>query len=258
MRILVLILTLLLAMPAFAQPVETQTRLDDIVSHGVLRVGLPGDYQPFAVLDKATGKYTGLDVEMARRLAASLNVQVQFVATSWATLLPDLAAGKFDVGMGGISITLPRQQAAFFSAPLMRTGKVAIAPCWEMEKFLTLAAIDRPGVRVIVNPGGTNETFDRDNLHQAQIVVYPDNTTIFDALSDGKADLMITDAVEANLQEKQHQRLCAIHPNAPLNFSELGYLLPRDIALKLYVDQWLHGLNGSGEWEALRRQYLGP
>lgn len=253
MRILVLILALLFAIPAWAQ-----TRLDSIVSHGVLRVGMPGDYQPFAVLDKETGTYSGLDVEMAERLAASLNVQLQLVPTSWATLLSDLAADKFDVGMGGISITLPRQQAAFFSAPLLRTGKAAIAPCWEIDKFLTLQAIDKPDVKVIVNPGGTNEKFDRDNLHKAQIIVYPDNTKIFDALADGEADVMITDAVEAKLQEKQHQKLCAIHPNAPLSFSELGYLLPRDIALKLYVDQWLHELTQTGAWETLRGKYLGP
>ena len=52
----------------------------------------------------------------------------------------------------------------------------------------TLADIDRPEVRLIVNPGGT--------------------------------------------------KLCAIHPDAPFDFSEKAVLLPRDVALKAYVDQW--------------------
>ena len=51
---------------------------------------------------------------------------------------------------------------------------------------------------------------------------------------------MLTDAVETRLQAKLHPELCAIHPDAPFDFSELAYLLPRDVALKAFVDQWLH------------------
>ena len=37
-------------------------------------------------------------------------------------------------------------------------------------------------MRVIVNPGGTNEQYVRSNVHHARIVVYPDNRAIFDEL----------------------------------------------------------------------------
>jgi hypothetical protein len=57
---------------------------------------------------------------------------------------------------------------------------------------------------VIVNPGGTNECFDRAHLQKATIVQWSDNATIFDALVEGKADLMITDVVETRVQAKLH------------------------------------------------------
>jgi ABC-type amino acid transport substrate-binding protein len=66
----------------------------------------------------------------------------------------------------------------------------------DIEMAQTLADIDRPGVRIVVNPGGTNAEFDAANIHHAAIVKYPDNNTIFDRVSGNKADAMITDASE--------------------------------------------------------------
>jgi cyclohexadienyl dehydratase len=78
---------------------------------------------------------------------------------------------------------------------------------------------------VIANPGGTNERFDRARLHEAEIVVYPDNLTIFDELAAGRADLMITDASETRFQAKLHPGvLCAIHPDQPFEFRREGLL----------------------------------
>ncbi len=54
----------------------------------------------------------------------------------------------------------------------MRVGKAAIARCADRDRFASLPEIDRPGVKVLVNPGGTNERFDRANLHQAEIVSF--------------------------------------------------------------------------------------
>ena len=234
-----------------------QSRLDEIVARGTLRVGLTGDYWPFSRLDKDTGVYSGIDADMAKSLADALGVKPRIVPTTWAALLPDITAGRFDIGMGGISITLPRQMAALFSQPVMRTGKAAIARCPERDRYVSLAAIDRPGVRVLVNPGGTNERFDRTNLRQAQIVPFPDNTRIFDALANGLGDVTITDAVEAKVQQRLHPALCAIHPDQPFDFGELGYLLPRDMVFKQFVDQWLHIAQENGSQARLMERYLG-
>ena len=166
-----------LAAPALA----AESRLDAVLESRILRVGTTGDYRPFTALDKTTGEYSGFDIDMARSLAQALGVQIKFVPTTWSKLAGDLAAGAFDIAMGGVSVTLDRQKTGFFSAPYLRDGKTPIARCADQEKFQTLAEIDRAGVKVIANPGGTNERFDRARLHAAEIVVYPDNLTIFDA-----------------------------------------------------------------------------
>ena len=159
--------------------------------------------------------------------------------------------------MGGVSVTLYRQKIGFFSAPYLRDGKTPIARCADQEKYETLAEIDRPGVKVIANPGGTNERFDSARLHEAEIVVYPDNLTIFDELASGRADLMITAASETRFQAKLHPGvLCAIHPDQPFDFAEKAYWMPPDPALKAFVDQWLHFMKEDGEFDALYAKWF--
>jgi cyclohexadienyl dehydratase len=235
---------------------EMLNRLDSIVENGVLRVGLTEDYKPFSFAD-ASGKVEGLDVDMGTSLAQSLGVRLEIVKTSWPTLKSDLEANRFDIAMGGITITLDRQKTGLFSNPVFSSGKTPITHCGDEAKYATVAAIDQPGVRVIVNPGGTNERFDRAHLDKAMIVPWSDNATIFDALADGKADLMVTDAVETRVQAKLHPGiLCPVHPDAPFDHSELAYWMPRDPIFAAYVNQWLNLLDLSGEHQAILARWI--
>ncbi len=236
-------------------PSATASRLDDIIARGVLRVGSTGDYRPFSYR-VGTGGFIGLDIALAADLAKSLGVQMQVVPTTWAAMMGDLADDRFDLAMGGVSVSLERQKKAWFSIPYLRDGKTPIARCEDAGKYQSLADIDRPDVRLIVNPGGTNERFARARAPHARLTVHPDNVTIFDRIVAGDADVMVTDAIEARLQQRLHPRLCAIHPDAPFDFSEKAVLLPRDAALKAYVDQWLHQAIETGAFARADEQWL--
>jgi chorismate mutase-like protein len=214
-------------------------RLQKLPVPGVLRVGTTGDYPPFSFRDARTGRYVGSDVEAAERLAARLGLRLALVPTTWQTLLADQAAGRFDLAMGGISITPERAAQAAFSVPYLRDGKTALARCADQWRFQRLAQIDRPEVRLIENPGGTNERFARLRLPQATLRVHPDNVSVFDEILARRADVMITDAVEARLQQQLRPGLCAVHPARPFDPAEKAYLLPRDPAVKGAVDRWL-------------------
>ena len=230
--------------------------LDTIVARKQLRIGLPGDYKPYGVEDAGGGTFSGIDVDLATGLAQSLGAEPIFVKTSWATLLTDFKADRFDMVAGGVSITLARQRIGLFSIPTDLDGKAAIARCADAAKYGSLDLIDKPEVRVVVNPGGTNEAFDRSHLHAAQIRVFPDNRTIFREIAEGRADVMITDGVETRLQQKLNPGLCAIHPDQPYDHSEKGWLLPRDPVFKAYVDQYLHTKQLDGTTAAVEKRWL--
>ena len=228
------------------QNLAKTSSLEEIVHQGVLRVGTTGDYKPFSYIEADTGQNVGIDIDLAESLASALGVMLELVATTWPTLMTDLAANKFDIGMSGITRTLPRQRSAFFSDQYSVGGKTPIARCDGKDQFSSLSKIDQTHVRVIVNPGGTNEKFVRQYIKNAQILTYADNTTIFEQIANKKADVMITDAIEVKVQELVQPQLCATMPGELLTRAEKAFLMPQDIDLKEYVNAWLRGVEQSG------------
>src|SRR5262252_3753393 len=250
MRRVVIFIALTCVPLALASAQTVSSRLDDVVKSGKLRVCTPGDYKPFS-LQRPDGGYEGLDIDLVQASAKALGVEVEMVKTAWPALMKDFIE-KCDVAVGGISVTLDRQKAAFFTAPYMVNGKAPITKCENVSKFQTIADIDKPGVTVIENPGGSNERFARANFKQAKIVIFNDNTTIFDEILKGNADVMISESVETIVQSKLRPGLCAVNPDKPLQYGEMAWLLPRgDVAMKQWVDTWLHLSKAGGEYDRM-------
>jgi cyclohexadienyl dehydratase len=215
---------------------------------GVLRVGTTGDYKPFTFRE-ADGSYRGADITMARQLATELGVKIVFVPTIWGTLNGDFAANKFDIAVGGVTILPAREKIAAFSTATMVDGKRPIVRCADKDKLTTIAAIDRPEVRAVVNPGASNEDFARKNFPHAALTVFPDNVTIFDEIAAGREDVMVTDGIEVDHQALLHPQLCAAAVAAPFTKLEKAYMLPRDPAFVEAVDHWWAGQVASGAWK---------
>ena len=230
--------------------------LAEVLKAGTVRVCSTGDYRPFTYRDPQ-GNWSGLDIEMAHDMATRLGVKLDVVPTTWANLITDLNS-KCDAAMGGISITLNRAKQAVYSAPYLRDGKAAIVRCADASRFQTLDDIDRQGVRVVVNPGGTNADFDKEHLRQAQIVTYPDNNTIFDQLTNNSADVMITDSSEIRWEANQNPQLCGVGLDHPFTFEQKGYLVARQGAdLQQWINQWLNIAQNDGTYAALSQKFLG-
>lgn len=235
---------------ANAQPPAPLAR---IKASGLLRVGLTGDYAPFSV--EQNRELRGADVELAESLAKRLGVAPVFVQTKWGTLVEDLNADHFDVAMGGVSITPAREAVASFSTPYSSGGKTILTRCADARRFASLAAVDRRGVRVVVNPGGTNEQYVRANVHRAKVVVFPDNRKIFDEVRERRADVMITDDVEVELQTHRHKDLCRAYKGT-LTRADKAILMPRDAEFVTRMNAALAESIQDGEPARLLEQHL--
>lgn len=248
--------SLLLGLVAIPQVQAAEvSHLDTVQQKGDLAVCTTGDYKPYTFL-KPDGQYEGIDIELAESLAQSLGVKVQWVPTTWKTLMMDFSAGKCDIAVGGISVTLERQKQAFFSDILDVDGKVPLVRCEDEPKYQSIAQINRPDVRLIEPQGGTNEAFARAYLPDAKLEFH-DNKTIFQQLLDKKADVMITDASEALYQQKRLPGLCTVNPSRYMQYGEKAYLLPRDdVSWKSYVDQWLHLSKATGAYHKVMAHWL--
>lgn len=250
-------LILLAAGTATAQAEGVSSHLDRVIQKGSLNVCTTGDYKPYTYL-RPDGQYEGIDVSMAESLAASLGVKVVWVKTTWKTMMDDMSANKCDIAMGGISVSLARQQKSWFANMLTQDGKIPFVRCENVHKYQTIEQLNKPEVRLIEPVGGTNEAFVHAHLPNAHLELSHDNLAIFQMLVDKKADVMVTDASEALFQQKHYPKLCAVNPKKPLQYLEKAYLLPKDdISWKMYVDQWLHLSKASGDYQKVIAKWLG-
>ena len=232
---------------SLAGPPANAADLAAVRAAGVLRVGTTGDYKPFAFREP-DGSYRGADITMARQLATDLGVKVEFVPTVWAKLSEDFAANKFDIAVGGVTILPAREKIADFSTATLVDGKRPIARCADKDRYTSIAAIDQPGVRVVVNPGASNEEFARAHFPHAQLTVHTDNVSVFEEIVAGREDVMVTDGVEVDHQALLHPQLCATAVPAPFTRLEKAYMLPKDPAFVAAVDRWWAGEAASGGW----------
>ncbi len=238
-------------------PVASATNFTSGGGPAVLKICTTGDYEPLTYRDPATDQYSGIDIDMATSLANYLGREPVFVATTWPTLMKDVTRlGKCDIAMGGISDAPARAELADLTMPYLFNGKVALVPAASAERFQSIDQINQQGVRVIENPGGTNEKFARQNLPNAALTIWPDNTSIFEQLSAGNADVMITDAIEAIYQAKRHPELVAVHPEQPYTTDRKAYMLPEGSQLTGQVNTWLGQALADGTFDSFYDQWI--
>lgn len=254
--LMTVVITVCMLLPSGCQK-QAQTRLEEIQARGVLKVGTAGDYMPMSYLDPETGSYVGFDAELAEDLADSLNVELEYVETSWPTLMDDTLAGKFDLAICGITITDARKEQALMSDGYLENGKTILCRAEDAYRYTSLKAINKPEVRVMENPGGTNEKFARENLPDVTLIIHDVNQEIPGLVAAGEADVMITEIVEAGYYVGQDARLAAPLIHEPFTHGQIGALMPNGSEdLLEYVNGFLAKEKESGRIDELADDYF--
>ncbi len=233
--------------------------LEEILERGTIRIGTTGDYRPMSYFNKETGEYEGIDAELSKIIADSLNVKIEYVPTSWPKLTEDTLAGKFDIALCGISRNYAREKIMAMSDAYGTGlfGKTIICRKSDAKKFKTLKDIDKSNVRVMINPGGTNEKFAHANLKNAKLIVFEKNAEIPEQISKGNADIMITETVEALSYIKIYKNLTAPLINEPFTRHSCGILMQKgDQEFLNYINFVLDEIRMDGTLEKLESKYL--
>ncbi len=232
------------------------SKVAEIVERGTLLVGTTGDYRPLTFLENGT--YWGFGIEVAGEIAKSLGVKTQFIKTSWPTLTADVLAEPqtFDLAIGGITITDARRETMLMSEGYLANGKTILCRTSDTERFQSLEDIDKPEVRVMVNPGGLNEKFANEHLTHASIIVHQKNEEIPALIAEGKADVMITEITEAPYYVRTDARLAAPLLNKPFTHGEIGVLMRKGQEdLLQQVNHTIQRMKNDGTLRSLHEKY---
>ena len=232
-------------------------KVAEIVQRDTLLVGTTGDYRPLSFCEP-DDRYWGFGIEVASEIAKGLGVDVKFVKTSWPTLTADVLAEPqmFDLAIGGITITDTRKETMLMSEGYLANGKTILCRASECDRYTSLADIDKPEVRVMVNPGGLNEKFANENLTHATKIVHQKNEEIPTLIAEGEADVMITEITEAPYYVQTDCRLAAPLLDKPFTHGEIGVLMQKGQEdLLQMVNNTIQKMKSDGTLRRLHEKY---
>ena len=236
---------------------ELQHTIERIRQSGVLLAGTTGDYHPLTFLEP-DGSYTGFGIEVAEAIAKELGVGIKFVPTSWPTLTADVLEEpqKFDLAIGGITITDKRLETMLMSKGYLANGKTILCRRSDADRFKSLEDIDKPEVKVMVNPGGTNELLAKEKLTHATIIVHQSNLEIPRLIAEGVADIMITEITEAPYYTSIDERLAAPLIDKPFTHGFIGVLMRKGQEdLLEAVNKIIDKMKADGSLKKLHEKY---
>ena len=246
---------LVACVPGSAQPPAPDAR-------AALVVGTSGDYSPFS---RATGagpaEVEGFDLELARAFARDEGLAFVAVRFRWPELASDLARGRFDVAMSGVTVRPERSVGGRFGVPVAESGAVALA--WP-DAAEDLDGLDRPEIRIAVNHGGHLERVARSRFPAARIVALADNDAVPRALLAREVDALVSDTLEAPHWQRALPGTVRL---GPFTRDRKAYLWAPAAAARAWapepgaraerMDAWLLAREADGSLARWRERWLG-
>lgn len=147
---------------------SNDSRLYDILDRGTLNVGIIANCVPYSSTD-TNGEYIGYEIDMAKEIAESLDVELNLVEVSTDAKITSLEEGKIDIAMGNATPTLARRQKVGFSDPYIVSGEVIM-----VKEDSGITGIDdlRAGDKIGVVKGSTTDATIGENYPDLEVVYF--------------------------------------------------------------------------------------
>ena len=164
--------------------------LKKIQKAGKLVIATSPDFPPFESLD-GSGQVTGIEIDILEEVCAQLGVSLEIQQMDFDSVLPGVQAGKYDMGVSGITVTEKRQKNVLFTDAYCLAAQAIVVK----EGSPISSKADLEGKTVAVQTGTTAESFCMDNGYA--VSAYAANNDAQSALLQGKADAWVIDDLTA-------------------------------------------------------------
>lgn len=221
---------------ANSHPSQSTDRLERIHSSQALRVCIWPDYYTITYRNPRTQSLEGIDIDMAYALAEYLNVDVEFIDSSFATLAENLLNDHCDIAMHGVGVREDRATYMDFTQPHLRSGIYAVGRT-NNTHIKQWKDIDQPGNIVAVQKGTYMEPVMLDYLQHAELQVVDNFLAREQEVLAGRADVFMTDYPYGLRMADLTNWALLIEPPTPFALTDYAYAVP------LNEPQWLETVN---------------
>jgi len=246
-----LVVTALLATSAMAE-----SRLQQILVNGELRVGTTGDWNPMTMIDPTSKERKGFDIDIATALAADMGVKVVFVPTTWKTLVNGVVAAKYDM-TSSASLSPKRALVAGYSLSYFAVEDVPLMLNKNKGKYNSWEDLNNPNVTVAVTLGTVQEKRAEVLFTKSKIIKVSAPARDYQEVLAGRADISMTSNLEAAKLVEQYPQMMVVPVQDGKNPTPLAVLLPQaDQVWINYVNHWIILKSERGFFDQLKAKWL--
>lgn len=189
-KIIALVLVAVLAMSCLTGCGSKGKTIDDIKKAGKLSIATSPDFPPFENLED-NGSVEGIEIDILKLICSELGVELEINQMAFDSVIPGIQAGKFDLGVSGISVTDDRKENALFTNPYCLAAQAIVV----VEGSPITCKKDLEGKTVSVQTGTTAEEYCGSQNYTVN--GYESNSDAELAAVNGKVDAWVIDDLTA-------------------------------------------------------------
>ena len=247
------LLALLAALPPATMAGETLAR---VVDFRVLKVGMSGSQPPMNTVNR-DGAMMGMDVDLAKALAAAMRVQLEIKKMPFGELMEALEQNKVDMVISGMAITPERTEMASFVGPYMVSGKSILTKDSVLAKVSAMEEVNRDNLKLAALQNSTSASFVSTVAPQASLVEITDYDEGIKMLREDKIDGMVADMPICQLSVMRYPDAGFVTLERPLTIEPIGIAISKDDPQFLnLVQNYLDGFGKLGIMTQLQKRWF--
>jgi polar amino acid transport system substrate-binding protein len=248
----------LLATSAISADIDLakKSTIEQIIKRGELRVGFESGYVPFEMTNKK-GEFIGFDMDYARRLAKDMGVKFVPINTAWDGIIPALMTGKFDIIMGGMTITQERNLKVNFADPYIVVGQTILLNKKLKDQVLSYKDLNNPKYIVTSQLGTTGEQAIKRYIPKATYKGFESQVEAGLEVINGKADALVYDLPFCGFLYGSQGKDKTIFLSDPFTYEPLAWAINKgDPDFLNYLNNFLRQTKGDGFYDRMYKKWI--
>jgi polar amino acid transport system substrate-binding protein len=233
-----------------------KSTIEEILKRGELRVGFESGYVPFEMTNKK-GEFIGFDMDFGRRLAKSMGVKFVPVNTAWDGIIPALLTGKFDIIMGGMTITQERNLKVNFAEPYIVVGQTILLNKKHKDEVKSYKDLNNPKFILTSRMGTTGEQAIKKYIPKATYKGFESEAEAGLEVINGKADALVYDLPFCGFLYGSQGKDKTVFLNEPFTYEPLAWAINRgDPDFLNYLNNFLRQSRGDGFYDRMYKKWI--
>ncbi len=248
----------LFAASAFSADIDLakKSHVEQIIARGELRVGFESGYVPFCMTDKK-GNFIGFEMDFGRRLAKAMGVKFVPVNTAWDGIIPALMTNKFDIIMGGMTITQERNLKVNFVEPFIVIGQAILLNKKLKDKVISYKYLNDPKYIVTSRMGTTGEEAIKKYMPKATYKGFEAEAEAGLEVINGKADALVYDLPFIGFLYSSQGKDKTVMLKDPFTYEPLAWAINKgDPDFLNYLNNFLRQAKGDGFYDQLYKKWI--